>query len=311
MPTLLEVWQSRLGIHEISGREHNAIILQWWRDAGHPEIIDDEIAWCSGSMCSAAKEAGLPFPPPNVNPMARSWLTMGVRVAPGDVQPGDVVVWPRGAPPAGHVNCVQDVRARDGKIEVRCIGGNQSHKSRWRRHAHRLDGHRRRARPTASGAWCQPLCRTCAPPAAPPSSGADTDEKLGIIGSFFVPIFEGVHAVIEEHVRACRGARRSTSLPDGLTWWGAARAGQQGRGSYAVDQPMAGGHPDRQHRHGGAGQAHQAGPRPGTRSGVPIASQVAALGEPDMGTPKVWLAAAGLVCLVLFWARRTCGTRRR
>lgn len=131
MPTLLEVWESRIGIAEVAGAKNNPIILEWWKDAGHPEIIDDETAWCSGSMCSAAKEAGLPFPPVNVNPMARSWLTWGKKVEPAEVQPGDVTIWPRGNPagPYAHVNCVKEVRKKNKRIEVRCIGGNQSHPS--------------------------------------------------------------------------------------------------------------------------------------------------------------------------------------
>lgn len=126
---LLEVWESRIGIAEISGKgKSNPIILQWCKDAGHPEILEDDIAWCSTSMCSAAKEAGLPFPPTNINPMARSWLTMGVKVEPEDVQEGDVCIWPRGNPkgPYGHVNCVKEVKRLKTKIMVKCVGGNQS-----------------------------------------------------------------------------------------------------------------------------------------------------------------------------------------
>lgn len=52
MPTLIEVWDSRLGIAETAGPKHNQIIADWWKDAGHPEIVDDETAWCSGSMCN-------------------------------------------------------------------------------------------------------------------------------------------------------------------------------------------------------------------------------------------------------------------
>lgn len=127
-PTLLEVLESRLGIQEVPGAKHNPIIVGWAADAGHPEIVDDETSWCSLSMCSAAKEASLPFPPINVNPMARSWLTWGVKVDLSGIQPGDVAIWPRGNPkgPFGHVNCVKEVRQNGPKIEVRCIGGNQS-----------------------------------------------------------------------------------------------------------------------------------------------------------------------------------------
>jgi uncharacterized protein (TIGR02594 family) len=235
MPTLLEVWQSRLGIYEIAGPEHNAIILQWWRDAGHPEIIEDETAWCSGSMCSAAKEAGLPFPPPNVNPMARSWLTMGVRVAPGDVQPGDVIVWPRGAPPAGHVNCVQDVRVRDGKVEVRCVGGNQSHKSGgavtltgWQDISGALPNGIRRLVPAT--------VRDLRAAGSTTIKGADVDEKLGIVGTFFVPIFEGLRAVVEGMFGFVEPPKFA-SLPEGLSWWGTLLETAGKVWTYAIGHP--------------------------------------------------------------------------
>lgn len=123
--TLLEVMQSRIGIAEIRGKKHNPMIVQWCKDAGHPEIIDDETSWCSLSLCSAAKEADLPFPPVNINPMAKSWLTWGIKVEPKSaVQPGDVAVWPRGDPKGwqGHVNVVE--RVIDDTVV--CIGGNQS-----------------------------------------------------------------------------------------------------------------------------------------------------------------------------------------
>jgi uncharacterized protein (TIGR02594 family) len=128
--TMLAVMESRMGIEEMPGKQHNQLILDMWKDAGHAEIVDDETAWCSGAMCSAAKAAGLPFPPVNVNAMARSWLTWGKQVEPVEVAPGDVVIWPRGNSSwQGHVNCAKEVRRKGKKTEVRCIGGNQSHKS--------------------------------------------------------------------------------------------------------------------------------------------------------------------------------------
>jgi uncharacterized protein (TIGR02594 family) len=235
MPTLLEVWQSRLGIAEVAGPQHNAVILQWWRDAGHPEIIEDELAWCSAAMCSAAKEAGLPFPPVNVNPMARSWLTMGVRVVPGDVQPGDVVVWPRGAPPAGHVNCVQDVRVRDGKTEVRCIGGNQSHRSGgavtltgWQS----IDG----ALPNGIRRLVRATVKDLRAAGSTTIKEADTQQKLGIVGSLIVPVLEGLRAVVEGMFGSV-APPKFESLPDGLTWWGTLFETAGRVWTYAADHP--------------------------------------------------------------------------
>lgn len=127
---LLAVWEDRLarGVTEGKGKDNNDEILKWCVVAGHGEIISDSTAWCSTSMCAAANEAKLPFPPVNVNPMARSWLTMGVTVKLADIQPGDVAVWARGPKPYGHVNCVKDVKHLKTKTMVRCIGGNQGKK---------------------------------------------------------------------------------------------------------------------------------------------------------------------------------------
>src|SRR5262245_28610751 len=128
MPTLLEVCESRLGIQEVPGSKHNPIIVGWFADIGHSEVVDDETSWCSVFCASASKEAGLPMPPVNVRMMARSWLTWGVGVDLDNIMPGDVAVWSRGDDNGwqGHVNVVKQVRKSAGKVQVRCIGGNQS-----------------------------------------------------------------------------------------------------------------------------------------------------------------------------------------
>lgn len=215
MPSLIEVWDSRLGIAEITGPQHNEIILQWWRDAGHPEIIDDETAWCSGSLCSAAKEAGLPFPPVNVNPMARSWLTMGVGVKPNDVQPGDVIVWPRGKPNSGsgHVNMARHVRKTGDKIEVRCIGGNQSHPSGG---AVTLTGWTdlKGALPNGIRRLVPVTVKDLRKAGSSTIKAEDRNEKLGIFTVFFVPFFEGIKMLFGEPE-----VPKFASLPEGLSWW--------------------------------------------------------------------------------------------
>lgn len=237
MPTLLEVWESRLGIQEVPGSKHNPIIVGWAADAGHPEIVDDETSWCSLSACSAAKEAGLPFPPVNVNPMARSWLTWGVRVAPGEAEPGDVAIWSRGNPkgPFGHVNCVKEVREKNGRVEVRCIGGNQSGLkggdavtlTGW------LDASKalgfRRPVPATVPALRQAGSSTI--------KDADNEEKLGIGGVFFVPIFEGIKAVAEGMFGSA-SPPQFASLPEGLSWWGTLLETAGRVGNYAMAHPV-------------------------------------------------------------------------
>jgi uncharacterized protein (TIGR02594 family) len=125
---LLEVWESRIGIAEVSGKtKNNPIILEWCSSVGWPSITDDETPWCAISMNSACIEAGLPMTPHNARPSARSFLTWGKTVDPMDVQPGDVCVWPRGNSSwQGHVNCVAEVKKLKNTVKVRCIGGNQT-----------------------------------------------------------------------------------------------------------------------------------------------------------------------------------------
>lgn len=117
---LLSVMQSRLGIREIPGPDHNAVIVGWAEEVGWGSIKDDETPWCSICLCSAAKEAGLPMPPHEQRPLARSWLKWGV---PAEPKPGAVGIWPRGKSDwQGHCAVVERVLP-NGKVQV--IGGNQ------------------------------------------------------------------------------------------------------------------------------------------------------------------------------------------
>lgn len=120
----LDVMRTRIGIREIAGKKHNPAIIQMFADVGHPEIKEDEIAWCAAGMGSALIACSLPIPPKNVNLMARSYLTYGVKSLP---KPGAIAIWPRGSSSwQGHVNVVEEVRESNGKVQVKCIGGNQS-----------------------------------------------------------------------------------------------------------------------------------------------------------------------------------------
>lgn len=214
MPTLLEVWDSRLGIKEVPGKGSNPIILDWCKAIGWESIRDDDVAWCATSMCSAALEAGLPMPPHNARPAARSWLTMGVGVKVEDAREGDIVVWPRGNSSwQGHVNMVRHVRKVGDKVEVRCIGGNQANAvtlTGWQNLAGALPNGVRRLVPATVKALRDAGSTTI--------KDADTEEKLGIVGTLFVPIFEGARAIIEGMFGAV-APPKFAALPDGLSWW--------------------------------------------------------------------------------------------
>jgi uncharacterized protein (TIGR02594 family) len=236
MPTLLEVWESRLGIQEVPGAANNPIIVGWAADAGHPEIHDDETSWCSLAMCSAAKAAGLPFPPVNVNPMARSWLTMGVGVELENIAPGDVAVWPRGNPkgPLGHVNCVKEVRHGDHGVEVRCIGGNQG-------------GLKGGDAVTLTG-WTAAIgalgFRRLVPATVaalrPHSSEIKAADKLEI--SSWVGVLASSALAAVKELLAPVQVPTFTSLPDALTWWQTVLAGLNALWRVALENPwLAGG----------------------------------------------------------------------
>lgn len=283
---LIEILRSRMGVEEIPGEKHNSLILGYWQDAGHPEVINDETAWCSACMCSAAKAAGLPFPPVNINPMARSWLTMGVAVPIAEAQVGDVVVWPRGKPNSGqgHVNCIDEIKSEDGKTLVRCIGGNQTSK---------------RGGAINQTTWID--LSTCLPngvrrlvPATIPDlrkAGSTTIKKgdrvqnIGILATFVAPIL----AVIKEMWSWVPDVPRFSSIPEGLSFGQQVLEGMNALARLCLDNPwLAGtvacglvlawlGHSIKKARVA----QHEAG--------IPIAAEVAALAEDD---PELVLEAA-------------------
>lgn len=121
MAALLDVARSHIGIKEIPGDKHNPAIIQMFKDVGHPEVRDDETAWCAAFVGSALKSLGYPIPPKDVSLLARSYCSYGVPAKP---QPGAIGIWPRGNSSwQGHVAIVEQVNG-DGTVTV--IGGNQS-----------------------------------------------------------------------------------------------------------------------------------------------------------------------------------------
>lgn len=116
---LLDAMRARVGIKEIPGPEHNPLIVSMFADVGHPQIKDDETAWCAAAVGSALKSCDLPIPPRDVNLLARSYLSYGVACQP---QPGAIGVWPRGNSDwQGHVGVVETVNS-NGTVTL--ISGN-------------------------------------------------------------------------------------------------------------------------------------------------------------------------------------------
>ncbi len=117
----LDLMQSMNGLKEIAGKKNNPKIVEFAHVCGHPEVNDDETAWCAFSLGYCLKTAGYPIPPTNINGMARSYLQYGTALAGPKV--GAIVVFPRGNSKAlGHVAIVTKVEGD----QITCIGGNQN-----------------------------------------------------------------------------------------------------------------------------------------------------------------------------------------
>lgn len=118
-PPYLKAAFSKLGLSEIQGPRHEKQVLAMYAACGH-EIDDDETAWCAAFVGWCLSQAALPN---SRSLMARSYVKYGTRlpVIGHRVPRGAICVWPRGAPPSGHVNfCLDD----DGET-LTLIGGNQ------------------------------------------------------------------------------------------------------------------------------------------------------------------------------------------
>lgn len=118
----LTVARGELGTNEIRGGQHSARVLEYHATTSL-RARDDETAWCSSFVNWTMEQAGYRG---TDSAAARSWSTWGEAVdcTTAAVQPGDVIVFPRGSNPAlGHVGIVSAVHA-DGSVTV--LGGNQS-----------------------------------------------------------------------------------------------------------------------------------------------------------------------------------------
>jgi uncharacterized protein (TIGR02594 family) len=92
--------------------------VAYYADAGHPEIHDDEVAWCAAFVGAMLKRAGYPG---SGSLAARSYLNYGRKI--DKPEPGCIVVFWRGSPTSweGHVAFY----VRDDGSHIRVLGGNQ------------------------------------------------------------------------------------------------------------------------------------------------------------------------------------------
>jgi uncharacterized protein (TIGR02594 family) len=116
-PTWLARAWAELGQHERPGSADNPRIVALYRDAGHPDVTRDEVAWCAAFVGAMLTRSRLRA---SGSLMARSYLDWGLPLSAPRL--GAVAVFTRGAAPAGHVGFVIGETA-DGLI---VLGGNQS-----------------------------------------------------------------------------------------------------------------------------------------------------------------------------------------
>lgn len=118
-PKWLELAREHLGEHEIAGEHDNPAIMAFYKDAGHPEIRHDEVAWCAAFACAMMERAGYASPK---TLSARDWARWGKKL--DKPQPGCIVVFSRGDPRSYQGHVAFWLGEADGQVE--CLGGNQS-----------------------------------------------------------------------------------------------------------------------------------------------------------------------------------------
>ena len=117
-PKWLKLARGELGVKESPGAANNPVVLNYYRDAGHPEVDADSVAWCAAFAGAMLERSGVPC---SKQLNARSYLTWGKPVA--KPYPGCVAVFSRG-----------DVRSWEGHVgfylgenggNITVLGGNQ------------------------------------------------------------------------------------------------------------------------------------------------------------------------------------------
>lgn len=118
MPPWLTHGFQLLGLHEIPGKVHDYRVVAMFADCGHPEVKDDETAWCAAFVGSCLAHAGIEGTK-KLN--ALSYKDWGRTC---DPKVGAIGVKRRagGASWQGHVGFIVAANHR----EITMLGGNQS-----------------------------------------------------------------------------------------------------------------------------------------------------------------------------------------
>lgn len=113
----MELAWSQVGVHETAGKAATPEIVTFFREAGHPEVVSDETAWCAAFVGAMLERAGIHG---TRSLLARSYLTFGTEI--DEPREGAIAVFSRGADPAsGHVGFVVGAT----KDTIALLSGNQ------------------------------------------------------------------------------------------------------------------------------------------------------------------------------------------
>lgn len=114
---LKQAWRE-FGQAERAGAKDNPRIVALFRDAGHPDVVRDEVAWCAAFCGACLERAGLRA---TRSLMARSYLKWGEALA--EPRVGAIAVFSRGSNPTeGHVG----FWLGETEDSIVLLGGNQS-----------------------------------------------------------------------------------------------------------------------------------------------------------------------------------------
>lgn len=114
---LREAWRE-LGQRERAGSPANTRIVAMYRDAGHAQVVSDEVAWCAAFCGACLERTGLRS---TRSLLARSYLQWGTQLT--EPRLGAIAVLSRGADPRqGHVG----FWLGETDAEIVLLGGNQS-----------------------------------------------------------------------------------------------------------------------------------------------------------------------------------------
>jgi uncharacterized protein (TIGR02594 family) len=117
-PAWLDHAWASLGVHEVAGPRSASDVLDFYRDAGHPEIRDDDVAWCAAFVGACLERASVNS---TRSLRARSYQSWGDAIATPDI--GAIAVFSRGADiTQGHVGFL----IGSTRTHIMLLGGNQS-----------------------------------------------------------------------------------------------------------------------------------------------------------------------------------------